>query len=195
MGHGLARFRTDTRSRPADYRAGGRIPLKAAGAGPTAHCLTSQGVAGRLSVVGTADLDFVRRMAGEADYFATVATTRADGSVHASVVKAGILDDPETGEPVIGIVLVGGARKTEHIRRSKRAAAVFQRAGQWVAVEGPARLVGPDAPAPTDVPALLRDIFVAAGGTHDDWSEYDRVMAEDRRAAVLIVPERVTTRG
>lgn len=38
---------------------------------------------------------------------------------------------------------------------------------------------------------LLREIFTAAGGTHDDFDEYDRVMAEERRVAVLVEPERV----
>jgi hypothetical protein len=37
---------------------------------------------------------------------------------------------------------------------------------------------------------LLRDIFTAAGGTHDDWDTYDRVMREERRTAVLISPTR-----
>jgi hypothetical protein len=37
---------------------------------------------------------------------------------------------------------------------------------------------------------MLRSIFEAAGGTHDDWDGYDRVMAEERRAAVLITPRR-----
>jgi hypothetical protein len=39
--------------------------------------------------------------------------------------------------------------------------------------------------------ALLREVFRAAGGVHDDWDTYDRVMAEERRAAVLITPRRV----
>jgi hypothetical protein len=39
---------------------------------------------------------------------------------------------------------------------------------------------------------LLRDIFIAAGGTHDDFDEYDRVMATDRRVAVLVRPERIS---
>jgi hypothetical protein len=39
---------------------------------------------------------------------------------------------------------------------------------------------------------LLREIFTAAGGTHDDWPTYDRVMAEERRVAVLVAPERVS---
>jgi hypothetical protein len=33
-------------------------------------------------------------------------------------------------------------------------------------------------------------VFVAAGGTHDDWEAYDRTMAEQRRAAVLVTPRR-----
>jgi hypothetical protein len=41
----------------------------------------------------------------------------------------------------------------------------------------------------------LRQVFRAAGGTHDDWDEYDRVMAADRRAAVLVTPQRVLTNG
>ena len=36
---------------------------------------------------------------------------------------------------------------------------------------------------------LLREIFAAAGGTHNDWATYDKVMAQERRAAVLLSPE------
>jgi hypothetical protein len=56
-------------------------------------------------------------------------------------------------------------------------------------------LTGPDDPQPgVDAEALrllLREIFAAAGGTHDDWAEYDRVMRDQRRTAVLITPTRV----
>jgi hypothetical protein len=66
---------------------------------------------------------------------------------------------------------------------------------QWVAVEGAVDVFGPDDPHP-DLDAgrlrlLLREIFVAAGGTHDDWDEYDRVMADERRAAVFVTAARV----
>ncbi|MCW2656001.1 MAG: pyridoxamine 5-phosphate oxidase, partial [Jatrophihabitans sp.] len=37
----------------------------------------------------------------------------------------------------------------------------------------------------------LREVFTAAGGTHDDWDEYDRVMAEQGRTAVFVEPTRV----
>jgi hypothetical protein len=64
-----------------------------------------------------------------------------------------------------------------------------------VAVEGSAELIGPDDPWPAiDADAqrlLLRSVFTAAGGSHDDWNEYDRAMAEQRRTAVLVRPSRV----
>ena len=74
------------------------------------------------------------------------------------------------------------------------------RAGwRWAGVEGPVDLAGPDDPL-GDIDAerlrkLLREIFTAAGGTHEDWDEYDRVMANERRVAVLVPPERTYGSG
>ena len=42
---------------------------------------------------------------------------------------------------------------------------------------------------------MLRAVFTAAGGTHDNWDEYDRVMAEQRRTVVLVAPSRVYSNG
>lgn len=38
---------------------------------------------------------------------------------------------------------------------------------------------------------LLRDIFTAAGGDHDDWGTYDQTMRDQVRTAVLITPTRI----
>ena len=66
---------------------------------------------------------------------------------------------------------------------------------EWVAAEGDAELAGPDDDLSgfdgNRLRLLLREVFVAAGGTHDDWSSYDRVMAEEHRTTVLITPRRV----
>jgi hypothetical protein len=72
----------------------------------------------------------------------------------------------------------------------------FRHGWEWIAVEGRAELAGPDDPQPwlTDpdrLRRLLREVFTAAGGQHDDWAEYDRIMAEQRRTAVLVEPTRV----
>ena len=140
-------------------------------------------------------MDLVRRLA-DATHLAVLATTRSDGTVHASLVSAGVIDDPVSGEPAVGAVVGGDTRKLVHLRRGGRAAAVFSRSYEWVAVEGPVRLIGPDDPSdavpPDALPGLLRQVFVAAGGTHDDWDEYDRVMAAERRAAVFVRPARIS---
>ena len=124
-----------------------------------------------------------------------VSTVRADGSVQSSVVNAGVLDHPVTGRKVVGLVARGGSRKLANLR-DRPAVTVVVRAGwEWAAAEGEAELAGPSDPLPGipagAVPGLLRDVFTAAGGTHDDWDTYDRVMAEEGRTAVLIEPRRV----
>jgi hypothetical protein len=141
--------------------------------------------------------DLLRRVGEASRWLAVVATTRADGSIHASLVNAGLLDNPVTGEPAVGVVVRGDARKLALFRRSGRGVAVFQHGWEWVSVEGPVSIAGPDDPlgglSPAALPALLRAVFQAAGGSHEDWGEYDRVMAAERRAVVLIDPARVIT--
>jgi PPOX class probable F420-dependent enzyme len=127
-----------------------------------------------------ADLEQVRRLGAQEQGLVVVSTTRADGSIQTSVVNAGVLD----GE--IAFVARSAARKLDNIRRAGRAAVTFRSGWEWAAVEGPARVGGGD-------PTLLRDVFKAAGGTHDDWDEYDRVMAAEQRVAVFVTPERITS--
>ena len=147
----------------------------------------------------TADLDLVRRLAGADQGLAIVSTVRPDGTVHSSLVNAGVFDHPVTKEPVVALVARGSAYKLRLFRTAGRANAVFRAGWEWVSVEGPVDIIGPDHPHPgfpaDGLPQLLRDIFTAAGGSHDDWAEYDRVMAEERRTAVFITPARITSNG
>ena len=126
-----------------------------------------------------------------------VSTLRRDGSIQASVVNAGVLPHPITGAEVVGLVAAGGSRKLHNLRADPRATIVVRAGWRWATAEGVGEIIGPDDPHP-DVDGealrlLLRDVFRAAGGTHDDWDTYDRVMADDRRAAVLFTPHRTYT--
>ncbi|WP_370947860.1 pyridoxamine 5'-phosphate oxidase family protein [Amycolatopsis sp. cg5] len=142
-----------------------------------------------------ADLDLVRKLSLAEHGLATIATTRSDGTVHASVVNAGVIDDPITGAPSVGLVAIGGTRKLALLRRAGHATIIFRRGWEWVSVQGGTRLIGPDDPDPAydlaRLPQLLRDVFTSATGTHDDWDEYDRVMAEERRTAVFIEASKI----
>ncbi|BBU22001.1 TIGR03618 family F420-dependent PPOX class oxidoreductase [Mycobacterium xenopi] len=126
-----------------------------------------------------------------------LATLRSDRSIQASVVNAGVLPHPLTSADVVGLVAIGGSQKLRNLRVDSRVTVVARAGWQWATVEGHAEIIGPDDPHPdVDDEALrilLRNIFQAAGGSHDDWDTYDRVMAEERRAAVLIAPDRIYT--
>lgn len=141
------------------------------------------------------DLDDVQPLVDEQTGLAVVGTSRSDGTVQATVVNAGLLSHPRSGERVVAFVTRGGSRKHRHLQARPVCSVTFRRGWRWATVEGEAELLGPDDPA-EGVDAdrrrlLLREIFRAAGGTHDDWDEYDRVMARQRRLAVLVTPRRV----
>jgi len=116
------------------------------------HVGTCESGVGRGASVGAVDLAEIDRIGARDHYLAVVTTTRADGSMQASVVNAGVVDHPVTGERNVAFVTYGRT-KLAHLRARPRATAVFRAGWQWGAV--------------------------------------DRVMAEDRRAVVLIRPERV----
>ena len=98
-------------------------------------------------------------------------------------------------EQVGAFVARGGTAKLKNLRARPHAAVVFRVGWQWAAVEGPVALAGPDdrleGVEAAGIPGLLREVFLAAGGTHDNWAEYDRVMAEERRTAVFVAVDRV----
>ena len=141
-------------------------------------------------------LDHARELGVRESGLAVVVTSRADGSAPASVVNAGVLDHPVTGEPVVGFVARGGARKLGHLRMRPRVTVVFRSGWDWVAVEGDTDLVGPDdhlrGLAADDVPRLLREVYAAAvGGTQEEWTDLDATMAAERHTAVLVRPLRI----
>jgi PPOX class probable F420-dependent enzyme len=141
-----------------------------------------------------ADLDAFSSLVPDDHGLVTVSTARADGTIQSSVVNAGVIDHPVTGLPVVAFVAAGTARRLVNLRARPRATVVIRAGWRWAGVEGPTELIGPDDPYDgfdaERVRVLLREIFTAAGGTHDDWDEYDRVMADDRRVAVFVSPER-----
>ena len=112
-------------------------------------------------------------------------TLRGDGSAQASVVNAGVLQHPLTGVQVVGLVATGAARKLRNLRADPRATIVARAGWQWAAVEGSAQLIGLDDPHPDvndeQLRLLLRAVFTAAGGTHDDWDTDDYARGTSNR--------------
>jgi PPOX class probable F420-dependent enzyme len=137
--------------------------------------------------------DFARLVAGDHG-LCVVSTLRPDGTIQSSVVNAGVLPHPVTGAQVVGLVSRGDAHRVANLRVRPRATVVVRSGWEWASAEGPVDLAGPDDAMPgvdaERLRLLLREIFTAAGGVHDDFDAYDRVMAGERRVAVLVRPER-----
>lgn len=141
-----------------------------------------------------ADLGSIKRLVPGEHGLATVSLVLPDGTAHASVVNAGVLAHPIDGQEVVGFVVRGDSHKLRLIRADRRVTVSFRVGWDWAAVLGQADIFGPNDPSegfdPADLPRLLRDVFIAAGGSHDDWDEYDRVMAREARTAILVRPTR-----
>lgn len=142
-------------------------------------------------------LDLIRTYGGAESWLAVLVTLRPDGRPSTSVVNAGVLPHPLTGETVVAFVARDHTAKLANLRADPRATLVFRAGWEWVAVRGRAELAGPDDPLPSlDAGALrrlLRNIYTAAGGIHPDLDAYDRAMAAERRTAVLVRPDHFTT--
>src|SRR4051794_5922784 len=88
-------------------------------------------------------LDLVNEIGGEDSYLAIVSTIRADGTPHSSLVNAGLLPHPVTGETVAAFVTYGPA-KLAHLRARPSCTLTWRAGWRWVSVDGDAVVAGPD---------------------------------------------------
>ena len=124
----------------------------------------------------------------ERQHSAIVTTFRRDGAAQMSIVVAGVL-----GGDVV-IVARGATAKLANLRRDPRCTVltVDPAWNGYVTVEGSAAIRSWDNTDHEELRLLLRDAFRACGGRdHPNWEEYDGVMRKERRAVVLVGPQRV----
>ncbi len=138
------------------------------------------------------NLDAAKRFVGLDHGLVTVSVARPDGSVHSSVVNAGVMHHPVDGGEVVAMVVLGGAYKLRRWREHPIASVVFRAEWQWTGVEGRVSMFGPTDPLDgiddSDLPTVLRDVFKAAGSIHDNWDEYDRVMRDEPARSCSLSP-------
>ena len=143
-----------------------------------------------------ATVEDIQRLVALDHGLANLSTVRADGTVQSTVVNAGLITHPVSGAPVAAFVGRPATHKIANLRRNPTATLLWRVGWAWVTAEGTVELAGPDDPfdgvSDDELPALLRQVYSAAGGgEHDDWPEYDRVVAAERRMAVLLTPNRI----
>jgi p-hydroxybenzoate 3-monooxygenase len=110
----------------------------------------------------------------------------AGGDVRFGVTVTGV-EQTDDGAQVRAVDASGGAfsLECEVVVCCDGASSVLSAGMSDVSVAYPFRWLTLIAQAP-------RAVFTGAGGTHDDWDEYDRVMAAERRTAILVTPDRAS---
>jgi len=97
------------------------------------------------------------------------------------------------------MVIRGGTRKLAYLRERPYANVVARVGWQWAAAEGAADLIGPDDPVPgidaERLRLLLREIFTAAGGTHEDFEDVFTVIEAALPGLHDWVDEQLACRG
>ncbi len=119
-------------------------------------------------------------------------TFRRDGMPQQSLVTVGKMEG--------GLAFTTRSRnaKAYNLARDARCAVMLVKPDMraFAVLDGRAEVQGPHN---TDAEALrlrLREVYrVAAGKEHPDWDEYDRVMLEQGRVAVVLRPDRIFARN
>ncbi len=119
---------------------------------------------------------------------AVLTTFRRNGAAQMSIVTTGAYSDGAA------FTTTEDRAKLSNLKRDPRCSLLVSHESWWgyVVLEGRARVMSPDNTDAEELRQALRDVYRAASGEeHSDWDEYDRAMVDDRRAAVVVVPEHV----
>ena len=123
-----------------------------------------------------------------ANHQAVLSTFRRDGAAQMSIVTVGQYGDGA------GFTTTEDRAKLHNLARNPRCSLLVSKPDWWgyIVLEGHARLLRRGESDETELRDALRGIYRGAScQEHPNWDEYDQVMIDDRRAAVIVVPERI----
>ena len=131
--------------------------------------------------------DQVRTFLGET-HRGVLTTFRRDGAAQMSIVSCGPYRDG------VAFTTTADRAKLLNLRRNPRCSLLVSQEDWrgYVVLEGAAQIISTANSAPEEYRDTLRDVYrTASGEEHPDWNEYDQAMLNQRRSAVIVVPERV----
>ncbi len=115
-------------------------------------------------------------------------TFRRDGSAQMSLVTCGPYQDG------VAFTTTAERAKLRNLSRNPRCTLLVARENwsAYIVLQGVARVLSPSNTGADQLRLALRDVYRTAAATeHPDWAEYDRAMQEQRRAAIIVVPEQI----
>lgn len=118
---------------------------------------------------------------------AVLSTFRRSGAAQLSIVVVGPYADGAA------FTTTEDRAKLANLRRDPRCSLLVSQDSWWgfVVLEGTARVMSADNTDSEELRQAFRDVYRSISGEHPDWDEYDRAMVEDKRAVIVVVPERI----
>ena len=123
---------------------------------------------------------------------AVLTTFRGNGSAQMSIVTVGPYGDG------VGFTTTEDRAKLQNLIRNPRCSLLVSKQdwSDYVVLEGHAQTLRRGKADDGELRNTLRSIYQAASGKeHPNWDEYDQAMVQERRAAVIVVPEHVYGRA
>lgn len=116
-----------------------------------------------------------------------LSTVRRDGAIQMSIIVCGPWDDG------VAFTTTEDRAKLRNLRRNAQCSLLVAKDEWWgyLVFEGHARIMGRENTNADELRLALRKVYRRIAGEHDDWEAYDRAMVAERRALVIVVPDRV----
>ena len=118
---------------------------------------------------------------------AVLSTFRRNGAAQLSIVSVGLYGEGAA------FTTTEERAKLANLRRDDRCSLLVSQESWWgfIVLEGTARILSADNTDAEELRMAFREVYRSISGNHPDWDDYDRAMASDRRAVVIVMPERI----
>jgi PPOX class probable F420-dependent enzyme len=115
-------------------------------------------------------------------------TFRKNGAAQMSIVSCGPYRDG------VAFTVTATRSKLWNVVRDPRCSLLVSNESWWgfVVLEGRAQVLSADNTDADELRLALRDVYrTASGEEHSNWEEYDQAMRDDKRSAIIVVPDHV----
>ncbi len=117
-----------------------------------------------------------------------ITTFRKNGAAQMSIISCGPYKNGAA------FTVTSSRSKFWNLKRDPRCSLLVSQENWWgfVVLEGHAEILSSDNTGTEELRLALRDVYRAASGEeHSNWAEFDKAMVDDKRSAIIVVPDHV----
>ena len=117
-----------------------------------------------------------------------VTSFRKNGQAQLSIVSCGPYRDG------VAFTVTSTRSKLWNLKRDPRCSILVSQENWWgyVVLEGHAEILSADNTGPEELRLALRGVYrTCSGEEHSNWEEFDKAMVDDKRSAIIVVPDQV----